>query len=234
MFIANTVVYCTRNYTISKIGFILVILPIYIIVVPVKSESTPSRGAGVKAQYTLHVWDSQEVSHNPSLQCNGKWTTLIKIVHNDTFDIKGNILHYSSTECKRVTRSVSASDIYGMISSFDLGSALITTLKAVTKSLSIKSIPLIIYTDSFSLYQCLTKQGILIEKRIMIDVMSLRQSYERREIEEFRWINGADNPADAMNKSSPNKALTNSIDSNTLSIRIDGSVDRPSFSDEST
>ncbi|KHJ31009.1 hypothetical protein EV44_g2271 [Erysiphe necator] len=33
-----------------------------------QSESSPSHGAGVNAQYTLHVWDSQEDSHNPSLQ----------------------------------------------------------------------------------------------------------------------------------------------------------------------
>ncbi|KAI0994966.1 hypothetical protein K3495_g13214, partial [Podosphaera aphanis] len=30
------------------------------------------------------------------------------------FEIKGNIIHYSSTKCKRVTRSVLASEIYGM------------------------------------------------------------------------------------------------------------------------
>ncbi|KHJ34857.1 putative sucrose transporter [Erysiphe necator] len=33
---------------------------------PVKSKSSPSRGAGVNAQYALHAWDSQEDSHNPS------------------------------------------------------------------------------------------------------------------------------------------------------------------------
>ncbi|KHJ32569.1 hypothetical protein EV44_g3735 [Erysiphe necator] len=35
---------------------------------PAKSKSSPSRGAGVNAQYALHVWDSQEVSHYPSLR----------------------------------------------------------------------------------------------------------------------------------------------------------------------
>ncbi|KHJ30424.1 hypothetical protein EV44_g3575 [Erysiphe necator] len=33
---------------------------------PLKSKSSPSRGAGVNAQYALHVWDSPEDSHNPS------------------------------------------------------------------------------------------------------------------------------------------------------------------------
>ena len=153
-------------------------------------------------------------------------------VHKDSFDIRGNLLHYSSTKCKRVTRSVLASEIYGMVSGFDLGLALVTTLKLVPRELQLKPIPPVICTDSFCLYECLTKLGTTNEKRLMIDVMALRQSYERREIEEIRWINGLDNPADAMTKSSPNQALMRFIDKNTLSIRMDGSVERPSYSDK--
>jgi hypothetical protein len=48
----------------------------------------------------------------------------------------------------------------------------------------------------------------------MIDIMALRQSYERREITEVRWIDGKDNLADAMTKSIPNKALEKLIDTN--------------------
>ncbi len=48
----------------------------------------------------------------------------------------------------------------------------------------------------------------------MIDIMALRQSYERREITKIRWINGKDNPADAMTKANPTKALGKFIDSN--------------------
>ena len=61
----------------------------------------------------------------------------------------------------------------------------------------------------------------------MIDIMALRQSYERREIAEIRWINGEDNPADAMTKVNPNKALESFIDTNSLTVRIDGFVERP-------
>lgn len=147
---------------------------------------------------------------------------------NDSFQIRGNLLHYSSTKCKRVTRSVLASEIYGMVSGFDLGLAIVETLKIVSQGLHLKPIPLIICTDSFSLYECLTKLGTTNEKRLMIDVMALRQSYERREIEEIRWINGADNPADGMTKASPNHALKRFVDSNNLSIRMEGSVNRPS------
>jgi hypothetical protein len=60
----------------------------------------------------------------------------------------------------------------------------------------------------------------------MIDIMALRQSYERRELQEIRWINGDDNPADAMTKATPNKALEKFINSNRLTIRIEGWVKR--------
>ena len=71
------------------------------------------------------------------------------------------------------------------------------TLEAI---LSIK-IPLIVYTNSKSLYECLVKLGTTKEKRLMIDVMCLRQAYKQREISEIKWINGNTNPADAMTKS---------------------------------
>ncbi|KAM4061125.1 polyprotein [Hirsutella rhossiliensis] len=145
----------------------------------------------------------------------------------DQFGIKGNVLHWSSTKCKRVTRSVLASEIYGMVNGFDIGISLATTIRKITDRLNLPPIPLIVCTDSFSLYECLVKLGTTKEKRLMIDIMALRQSYERREITEIRWINGADNPADAMTKASPNRALERLVDTNSLTIRIEGSVERP-------
>ncbi|KAF2749253.1 hypothetical protein M011DRAFT_465695 [Sporormia fimetaria CBS 119925] len=146
---------------------------------------------------------------------------------DDTFTIRCNVIHYSSTKCKRVTRSALASEIYGMVNGFDMGIAIATTLRMIVERLGLAEIPLIICTDSYSLYECLVKLGTTKEKRLMIDIMALRQSYERREITEIRWINGEDNPADAFTKASPNRALERFIDSNSLTVRVDGSVQRP-------
>ncbi|KJZ69915.1 hypothetical protein HIM_10700 [Hirsutella minnesotensis 3608] len=143
------------------------------------------------------------------------------------FRINGNIIHWSSTKCKRITRSVLASEIYGMVNGFDIGISVSTTLKMITDRLGLPSIPLIVCTDSYSLYECLIKLGTTKEKRLMIDIMALRQSYEQREITEIRWIHGADNPADAMTKASPNRALERLIDTNSLTIRMEGYVQRP-------
>lgn len=60
----------------------------------------------------------------------------------------------------------------------------------------------------------------------MIDVMALRQLYERREVQEIRWINGEDNPADAMMKVNLNKSLECFLDGNEISVRLEGWVQR--------
>ena len=144
----------------------------------------------------------------------------------EEFEIKGNLIHYSSTKSKRVTRSVLASEIYGMVGGVDMAIAINTTIKMITEQLDLPQTPTVVCTDSYSLYECLVKLGTTKEKRLMIDIMALRQSYERREITEIRWIDGKDNPADAMTKSVPNRALEKFLTTNHLPVRVDGWVQR--------
>ena len=104
--------------------------------------------------------------------------------------------------------------------------AINTTLHMINEQLDLPKVSIVVCTDSYSLYECLVKLGTTKEKRLMIDIMALRQSYERREITEIRWINGHDNPADAMTKSTPNKALEKFINGNQLTVRVEGWVER--------
>ena len=94
------------------------------------------------------------------------------------FTIEGNIIYWSSTKCRRVTRSVLASKIYNMVNRFDLGFVIKQTLATICKRIDLSKIPLILCTDSYSLYQCLVQLGTTSEKRLMIDIMALRQSYK--------------------------------------------------------
>ena len=87
-------------------------------------------------------------------------------------------------------------------------------------------LPLILCTDSKSLYDCLVRLGTTQEKRLMIDVMCLRQAYERRVITEVKWIDGEANPADAMTKGKPCSALTQLIDTNRIDLQAVGWVER--------
>jgi hypothetical protein len=109
-----------------------------------------------------------------------------------------------------------------MVAGFDIGSVIQATLNAILLSSLPTLIPLIICTDSYSLYDCMIKLGTTAEKRLMIDIMGLRQSYERREIDEIRWIEGSCNPADAMTKAKPGKTLRLLIETNTIELSTKG------------
>jgi len=135
---------------------------------------------------------------------------------------KANIVHWSSVKCKRVTRSVLAPELYGMAHGFDIGAAIKSTLDKVLQV----NLPLVLCTDSKSLYDCLVRLGTTQEKRLMIDVMCLRQAYERRQITEVKWIDGDTNPADAMTKGKPCTALSQLIDTNRVELRAVGWVER--------
>jgi hypothetical protein len=142
------------------------------------------------------------------------------------FTIRGNIVHFSSTKSKRVTRSVLASEVYGMVAGVDMAYAIATTLEMVFTRLNLPRVPTIVCIDSYSLYECLVKLGTTKEKRLMIDIMALRQSYEHCELHEVRWIHGNDNPANAFTKASPNRSLEQFVTNNEATIRVEGWVSR--------
>ena len=95
-----------------------------------------------------------------------------------------------------------------------------TTLNLIIKQLKVGSISTIICTDSFSLYECMVKLGTTKEKRLMIDIMAIRQSYEQREITEIIWITGDLNPAHSMTKHASNIALIYIIKTNKVNIQV--------------
>ena len=70
---------------------------------------------------------------------------------------------------KRVTRSVLASELYGIAHSFNIG-GLVKSI--INKVLEIEVL-LVIYIDSKSLYEYLSKLGIIREKRLIINIIYL-------------------------------------------------------------
>ena len=110
-----------------------------------------------------------------------------------------------------------------MAHGFDTSVAIKTT---VEKILGLEKPPLAIYTDSKLLYECIVKLGTTQEKRLMVDILCLRQAYKRRQITEIIWIDGNSNPADAMTKSKPFQALRDLIDTNKITLKTTGWVER--------
>ena len=87
---------------------------------------------------------------------------------------------------------------------------------------------MIICTNFKSLYDCLVRLGSTHEKRLMIDIMCLRESYERRKITKIKWIDGKSNSADAMIKFNSCAALKDFIDTNRINLQITDWVERES------
>jgi hypothetical protein len=88
--------------------------------------------------------------------------------------IEGNLIYWSSTKSKKITRSILESEIYGIVAGIDIIFAIYSTYNLIFKQLGLDKIPIIVCTDSFSLYECLVKLGTTTEKRLMIDIMALR------------------------------------------------------------
>ncbi|KAI1000189.1 hypothetical protein K3495_g8009 [Podosphaera aphanis] len=164
----------------------------------VENASKGLKFVQLKGKLRLITFTDSSFANNPD--CSSQIGYLIILA--DEYD-NSNIIHWSSIKCKRITRSVIASELYAMSHDFDVACVLKHSLDKILNS----KIPIIICIDSFSLYECLVKLGTTHEKRLVIDIMAIRQAYERREIAEVIWIIGDSNPADAMTKHKPNDAL---------------------------
>jgi hypothetical protein len=105
--------------------------------------------------------------------------------------------------------------------------AFATTLKMIITRFNQPEIPLVICTNLYFLYECLVKLGTTQEKRFIIDILALQQSYERRKIAEIRWIYNRDNPANALTKATANSSLKQLVSINKLVIRMKNHIERP-------
>jgi hypothetical protein len=80
--------------------------------------------------------------------------------------------------------------------------------------------------ESLCTNECMVKRGATTERRLIIDVVDVRQSYERRKLsDKVDWY-GNGNPANAMTKAKPSKALQTLVDTNELRVKVVGWVDR--------
>jgi hypothetical protein len=135
---------------------------------------------------------------------------------------KANIIHWFSTKCKRIIRSVLTTELYAMTHEFDSDSMIKSIIE---RNLNI-FLSMILLIDSRSLYDCLIKLDITSEKRLMIDLMCLRQSYQRRKVKKIRWIDEESNSVDVMTKSNSCQALSRLIDTNVIDLRVSEWVER--------
>jgi hypothetical protein len=73
-----------------------------------------------------------------------------------------------------------------MVGGVNMLFAISFTLTIIIKQLEFLIILIIVCTDFYSLYECLVKLGTTKEKRLIIDIIVIRESYENRELFEIR------------------------------------------------
>jgi hypothetical protein len=148
-----------------------------------------------------------------------------------------NIIHWSLVKCKRIIRSVLAADSYAIIHEFDIKTIIKIILRKILSSMisrtefekkisrsremisiSRSEISLILYTNLKSLYDCLIRLNITRKKRLMIDVMRLRQLYKRWELIEIKWIHDHNNSIDFMTKVKASSVLKMIINENRINL----------------
>ena len=60
-----------------------------------------------------------------------------------------------------------------MVSGVNMAIVIRTTLKIIIDRLKLPIIPIIVYTNLYSLYKCLVKLSTIKEKRLIINIMAL-------------------------------------------------------------
>eukprot|EP00171_Calliarthron_tuberculosum_P001031 IDg1031t1 len=131
-------------------------------------------------------------------------------------------LYWSSKKAKRVTRSVLASETMAFADAFDTAFILKHDLQRMIN----QSIPIIMITDSLSLFDVITKVSITAEKRLMIDLKIVRQSYASKEIEKVGFVRTLNNPADSLTKPKRCHILEKILTEATISHPIEQWVNR--------
>ena len=64
-------------------------------------------------------------------------------------------------------------EIYRIVSGVNIVIAIGTTLKIITDRLKLPAIPIIVYTNLYSLYKCLVKLSTIKKKRLIINIIVL-------------------------------------------------------------
>lgn len=90
-----------------------------------------------------------------------------------------NIIHYASTRCRRITRSVMASEIHALV----LGFVATFSIQHLITRITGRRPTIEAYVDSKTVFDVIAKQGRTSEKRLQIDISCLRESYEKGELQ---------------------------------------------------
>ena len=131
-------------------------------------------------------------------------------------------MEVSDVRCKRVTRSVMATELHALSYGYDQA----FVARHLAEEIFATKIPLDGYVDSRTIFNAVTTGTGTIEKRLQIDSFALREAHSRGELRNLAWIPSGENIADALTKGIPSEshALIELMRSNRLTVQPHGWV----------
>ena len=109
---------------------------------------------------------------------------------------KCNILHYGSATCRRVTRSVMAAELLGLVYGYDNAFIVKHTLESCFGT----KIRMDAYVDSRTVFNTVAKGKGTLEKRLQIDAFAIREAHRKGDLTTLGWVPGKENPADGLTR----------------------------------
>lgn len=86
-----------------------------------------------------------------------------------------NIVHYSSSRCHRVSRSVMAVAVHALVQAVDMAMIVRDSLCKLLHRI----VEMVAYINSSSLFNGFIKNSLTAERRFQIDVLTLKRTYEK-------------------------------------------------------
>jgi len=106
------------------------------------------------------------------------------------------MLAYSSKKARRVVRSIMAGEVYAFADDFEAALILKLDLERIYR----QQLPLVMLTDSKQIFDVITRASHTTEKRLVIDVATAREAYNRNEMSNVGLVKSVHNVADGVTK----------------------------------
>ena len=112
-----------------------------------------------------------------------------------------------------MTRSVLAAEIYAFEACLDY----CITLRHDLHSIVSQRLKIQLFKDSKSLFDTITKLTTLSEKRLLIDISAIRESYRAGDLDDVAHLSSEYNLADCLTKDKESSFLTSLMETGKLS-----------------
>lgn len=128
--------------------------------------------------------------NNPDISSQIGFIVLLK----DKYD-HASIVHYGSWKSQRVTRSIPVAEVMAFTHCLDF----VLALQHDLSSILCRKVSTVLFTDSKCLFDTITKLSTVSEKRLLIDISVIRESYTNGDLSNVAHVT-CNNLADIFTK----------------------------------